>query len=359
MRGYVMPQPQLFVQVHLEDLIPAEHPLRWLKPRVDEILECMSGAFDTIYSAYGRPSIPPEQLLKGELLRILYTIRSERQLEEQIRYNLLFRWFLDLEINDSVWDASTYSHNRDRLMDGDIADLFFEKVLAVAEEENLLSSEHFTVDGTLLEACAGLKSLKPRDGSAKPPEDNDPGNPTIDFKGEKRCNQTHQSTSDPEARLYRKGKGKEAKLSYMGHVVIENRNGLAVNTRVTTTTGTAEREAAQTMMAQIKQGTAKPVTMGADKNYDTVEHVKTLRALGVTPHVSQKKYSAIDGRTTRHSGYSVSQKKRKRVEEVFGWGKTIGGLRKLRHRGVELVNWIFTFTLAAYNLVRMKNLLSA
>lgn len=359
MRGYQNPQPKLFVRVQTEDFIPDNHPLRWIKDRVDRILEEMSWSFEGMYSPLGRPSIPPEQLLKGELLRILYTIRSERQLMEQTQYNLLYRWFVGLGIDEVVWDASSYSHNRDRLMSSEIAGLFFQKVLEIAEEEELVSEEHFSVDGTLLEACASLKSFKAKDGSSKPPEDDDPGNPTVDFKGEKRSNQTHESTTDPESRLFTKNKGKEAKLCYMGHITMENRHGLAVSVRLTKATGTAEREASVEMLSEVRQKSGKSITVGQDKGYDTAEHVRELREQGITPHVAQKKNSAIDGRTTRHAGYAVSQRKRKRIEEIFGWLKDIGGLRKLRHRGQLLVDWMFTFTVSAYNLVRIRKLKAA
>ena len=290
----------------------------------------------------------------------LYTIRSERQLMEQIQYNMLYRWFVGLGIDEPVWDASSYSHNRDRLLEGEIAGLFFQKVLELAEEGGFTSEEHFSVDGTLLEASASLKSFKAKDGSSKPPDDDDPGNPTVDFKGEKRSNETHQSTTDPQSRLYRKSKGKEAKLCYMGHVTMENRHGLAVSVRLTQATGTAERESSVEMLCEVRQKSGKRITAAEDKGYDTAEHVKELRKAGITPHVAQKKKgSAIDGRTTRHAGYVVSQRKRKRIEEIFGWLKDIGGLRKLRHRGQILADWLFTFTVSVYNLVRIRKLQAA
>ena len=287
---------------------------------------------------------------------MLYTVRSERLLLEQLDYNLLFRWFVGLNMDDPVWDATVFSKNRERLLKGDVAQAFFEQVLKLARQKDLLSDEHFTVDGTLIEAWAGQKSFQKKDTPSGGPPD-DPGNPTVDFHGEKRSNQTHQSKTDPDARLYRKGPGKEAKLSYQGHVLMENRNGLVTETRLTAATGTAEREAAVEMIEQMADG--QPVTVGADKAYDTRDFVRDLRELKVTPHVAQNtknRSSAIDGRTTRHPGYAVSQRKRKRVEEIFGWIKTVGLMRKTRHRGLARVGWMFTFTAAAYNLVRIRNL---
>jgi IS5 family transposase len=286
----------------------------------------------------------------------LYTVRSERLLMEQLEYNLLFRWFVGLNVDDPVWDPTVFSKNRDRLLAGDVAAAFFQAVRAEAEARDLVSDEHFTVDGTLLEAWASLKSFKQVDAPDLPPPD-DPGNPTVDFHGERRTNDTHASTTDPDAKLARKGKGKEAKLSYTGHVLMENRNGLAVNVAVLQATGTAERDAALEMVVDIPN--LGRVTLGGDKNYDTADLVEALRELNITPHVAQNdthRRSAIDARTTRHPGYAISQQKRKRVEEIFGWLKTVGGLGKLRHRGVERVEWIFTFAVAAYNLVRLRNL---
>jgi IS5 family transposase len=274
-------------------------------------------------------------------------------LMEQLNYNLLFRWFVGLNMDDSVWDVTVYTKNRERLLSADVAQKFFDLVLGEAKGLDLLSDEHFTVDGTLLEACASLKSFKKVLGEEQPAPD-DPGNPTVDFHGETRSNDTHSSNTDPDAMLARKGKGKEAKLSYAGHVLMENRNGLVVDAMVTQATGTAERDAAL-LMAEAIPGD-HPVTLGADKNYDTKDFVAEARNVGATPHVSQKQRSAIDGRTTRHAGYEISQRKRKRIEEIFGWMKTVGGMRKLRHRGLELVNWMFTLSAAAYNLVRIRNL---
>jgi transposase len=307
-----------------------------------------------MYASVGRPSIAPEKLLRAQLLQMLYTIRSERLLMEEMDYNLLFRWFVGMNVDEAVWVPTVYSKNRERLLQGGVAEAFFEEVLREARAGDLLSDEHFTVDGTLLEAWAGLKSFKRKDGEGKP-DDGDPGNPSVDFHGEKRRNDTHQSTTDGEARLAKKGAGKEAKLSYTGHVLMENRHGLVVNTQVTQATGTCEREASVEMMQELPRGPG--VTLGGDKNYDSAEHVQKLRERGVTPHVAQKaRYSAIDGRTTRHAGYQVSQRVRKRVEEIFGWMKSVGLMGKLRHRGTERVSWMFTFTAAAYNLVRLRNL---
>jgi transposase len=316
----------------------------------------MGPQFETMYAKVGRPSIPPEQLLRALLLQVLYTVRSERMLMEQLDYNLLFRWFAGLNIDDPVWDATVFTKNRDRLLRAEVAKTFFAEVLAQAGSRGLLSTEHFTVDGTLIEAWASHKSFKRRDGAGEPPPD-DPGNPTIDFHGEQRSNATHQSTTDPEARLARKGPGKEAKLSYAGHVLMENRNGMAVNGQVTQADGRAEPQAAVAMVEEIPG--QHRVTLGADKGYDRKDFVQELRDHQVTPHIARKSTSIIDDRTTRHAGYAISQQKRKRIEEIFGWLKTVAGLRKTRHRGVARVGWMFTFALAAYNLVRMRNLWSA
>jgi len=288
------------------------------------------------------------------LLQVLYTVRSERLLMEELNYNLLFRWFVGMNMDEGVWHPTVYSKNRDRLLAADVARKFFVLVVAEAREMGWMSDEHFTVDGTLLEAWASLKSFKKRDSGAEPPVD-DPGNPTVDFHGETRRNDTHASTTDPDALLARKGSGKEAKLSYNGNVLMENRNGLVADVQVLPATGTAEREAALMMVGTIEGTDA--VTVGADKGYDTREFVAECRQMNATPHVAQKaRHSAIDGRTTRHAGYAISQVRRKRIEEIFGWMKTVGGMRKLRHRGLQLVSWMFTFATAAYNLVRMRNL---
>jgi transposase len=357
MRGDDPQQVAMFSYISPEDRVPPEHPLRAIRALVDVVLKELSPHFAQLYSYTGRPSIAPEKLLRALLLQVLYTVRSERLLMEQLDYNLLFRWFVGLNMDDPIWDASTFSKNRERLLAGDIAHAFFAQVLAQARERNLLSDEHFTVDGTLIEAWAGQKSFKRKDSAppASPPDD--PGNPSIDFRGERRTNATHASTTDPEARLYKKATGQEAKLAYLGHVLMENRHGLVVASCVTLATGTAEREAALAM-AEAIPGQHR-VTLGADKNYDTHDFVRDVRELQVTPHVAQHtsgRSSAIDGRTTRHPGYAVSQQKRKCVEEIFGWLKTVGLLRKVRHRGLARVGWIFTFAAAVYNLVRMRTL---
>lgn len=336
-----------------EERVPTDHPLRPIRAMVDTALRELSPEFARLYPKTGRPSIPPEKLLRALLLQLLYSIRSERQLMEQLDYNLLFRWFVGLSMDDRVWDPTVFTKNRERLLQGDIARAFFDRVLAQAKARELLSAEHFTVDGTLIEAWAGLKSFKKKGAPAPPPDD--PGNPTVNFHGERRSNATHASTTDPEARLMRKGNQHEAKLSYQGHVLMENRHGLVVDGCLTQASGIAERETALAMATNLPPG----ATLGADKGYDTAAFVAGLRALGVTPHVAQNtthRRSAIDSRTTRHGGYGVSQRKRKLVEEIFGWAKTIALLRKTRHRGVRRVGWMFTFGLAVYNLVRIRNL---
>jgi transposase len=351
-------QAEMFSYISAEQRVPKDHPLRPIRNMVDEILVEMSPRLKEMYSRTGRPSIAPEKLLRALLLQILYSVRSERLLMEQLDYNLLFRWFVGLNMDDGVWDATTFSKNRERLLKGEVAEAFFEHVLVRARDHELLSDEHFTVDGTLVEAAASLKSFKKREQKDQPPPD-DPGNPTVDFHGEKRSNKTHQSTTDPEAMLSKKGKGKEAKLNYAGHVLMENRNGLVVDATVTQATGTAERD--QGVEFARKVGGQRKATLGADKAYDTRDFVDDVRAANVTPHVAQndrRRRSAIDGRTTRHAGYEISQKKRKRIEEIFGWMKTVGLLRKLRHRGVEKADWIFKFSAAAYNLVRIRNLVA-
>ncbi len=357
MRGPDIKQSAMFSYLSPEQRVPADHPLRKVRQITDQILKSLSSVFGRMYSEVGRRSIPPEQLCRALLLQVLYTIRSERMLMEQLEYNLLFRWFVGLNMDQPVWDVTVFTKNRRRFLEADIATHFFQRVIEQARNLDLMSDEHFTVDGTLLEACAGLKSFKQKD-AGEPPVPDDPGNPTIDFHGEKRSNKTHASTTDPDAMLARKGNGKEAKLSYNGNVLMENRNGLVADVQVLPATGTAEREAALMMIGSL-EGT-EAVTVGGDKGYDTKEFVAECRQMNATPHVAQKvRYSAIDGRTTRHAGYAISQQKRKRVEEIFGWIKTVGGMRKLRHRGLELVSWMFTFAAAAYNLVRIRNLSSA
>jgi transposase len=359
MRGVDQQQAALFSYVSLEQRVPPEHPLRTIRQMVDTALVGLWERFEALYAQTGRPSIAPERVLRALLLQILYSIRSERLLMEQLDYNLLFRWFVGLTLDEPVWDPTVFTKNRDRLLAGEVAHAFFERVLARARSQQLLSNEHFTVDGTLIEAWASLKSFKPRtDPPAAPPDD--PGNPSVDFRGKKRTNATHASATDPDARLYKKAKGQEAKLGYLGHVLMENRTGLIVNTRLTQARGTAEREAAVEMVGELPGN--HRVTVGGDKAYDTREFVQDLRAVAATPHVAQNttnRASAIDGRTTRHAGYALSQRKRKRVEEIFGWQKTVGLLRKVRYRGLELVRWVFTFTAAAYNLVRLQKLAEA
>jgi transposase len=357
MRGKDSQQSAMFSYVSPEQRVPADHPLRPIRKMVDAALKGLSRSFQRMYADWGRPSVAPEKLLRALLLQVLYSIRSERMLMEQLEYNLLFRWFVGLNMDEPVWVPTVFSKNRDRLLRSDIAEKFFAQVLEQARNQELLSDEHFSVDGTLIEAWASQKSFQRKDqDQTRPPED--AGNPTVNFHGEKRNNDTHASTTDPEARLARKSGGHESKLAYCGNVLIENRNGLVVDTELVPCSGTAERDAAVQMAERI-EGDHR-VTVGADKGYDTRGFVQEMRDRNVTPHVSQNKNrsggSAIDERTTRHAGYQVSQRKRKRIEEVFGWLKTVGMLRKTRHRGVFKVGWVFTFAAAAYNLVRMRNL---
>jgi transposase len=359
MRGDDGQQAGMWSYLSPEQRVPADHPLRPIRAMVDTILTELSPAFAKLYSPVGRPSIPPEKLLRALLLQVLYSTRSERLLMEQLDYNLLFRWFVGLNMDDPVWDATVFTKNRERLLAGDIAQGFFTQVLAQARQRSLLSDEHFTVDGTLIEAWASLKSFKKKAAPSGPPPD-DPGNPTVNFHGERRSNVTHGSTTDPDARLFRKAKGHEAKLVYQGHVLMDNRHGLAVEGCVTRASGYGERAAALEMLGH--QATGGRITVGADKGYDTRDFVEALRLVQVTPHVAQNtahRASAIDRRTTRHPAYEVSQWHRKRVEEIFGWLKTVGLLRKTRHRGRARVNWIFIFGLAVYNLLRLRNLAAA
>ena len=348
----------MFSYVSPEALVPSDHPLRAIRFLVNRALDRLSGEFDTLYAAGGRDSIAPEKLLRALLLQAFYSVRSERRLMEQVSYNLLFRWFVGLSMDAPVWDVTVFTKNRDRLLRGEVACKFFAAVLADPQVKPLLSSEHFSVDGTLIEAWASMKSFRPKDGSGAPPG---PGrNGERDFHGEKRSNETHASTTDADARLARKSNGQAAKLCYAGHVVMENRHGMAVAARTTRASGTAERDAGEAMMAGLDR--AARSTLGADKNYDTREFVAAMRRLGVTPHVAQHttgRRSAIDGRTTRHPGYAVSQRIRKRIEEVFGWGKEIGGMRRTLLRGLERVGWSFKLRVAAYNLIRLPKLIAA
>ncbi len=357
MRGTDRQTGKLFSYASPESLIPKDHPLRPIRLLVNAALDRLSPQFDAIYAEAGRPSIPPEKLLRALLLQAMFSIRSERQLMQQITYNMLFRWFVGLAMDVPVWDVTVFTKNRDRLLEGDIACEFLAAILADPQVKPLLSSEHFSVDGTLIEAWASMKSFRPRDGSGEPPS---PGrNGERDFRGETRSNETHASTTDPDARLYRKSSGQPSTLCHMGHVVMENRNGLVMATELTPATGSAEREAAVAMVEALPG--RHRITLGADKAYDTLDFAAEMRRQGVTPHVAQndkRRRSAIDGRTTRHPGYAVSQRLRKRIEEVFGWIKTVGGLRKTRHRGTARVGWVFTFTAAAYNLVRIPKLLA-
>jgi len=372
MRGSDERNEVLFSYVSLEDRVPAQHPLRMIRAIVNAALTRLDGAFAKLYAAEGRPSIAPERLLRAVLIQILFSIRSERQLMEQMQYNLLFRWFVGLGIDDPVWVPTVFSKNRDRLLTADIARQFLTAILADNAVAPLLSDEHFSVDGTLIQAWASMKSFQPKEaaaGSGDGPDQDDGApaaeqpaagrNAEVDFHGQKRSNQTHASVTDPEARLYRKGPGKEARLCFMGHALMENRNGLVVDACLTEADGHAEREAA---LALIEPRADRPgrITLGADKGYDVEDFVNELRSMNVTPHVAAKVTgSAIDGRTTRHEGYAVSQRIRKRIEEVFGWGKTIGPLARTMLRGTERVGTQFTFTVAGYNLARLPKLLAA
>ena len=349
MRGEVNPQAEVFSYVDLNSRIPKHHPIRQIRAIVDEALETLEPAFEEMYSSRGRPSIPPEQLLRALLLQILYTIRSERLLMERIDYDLLFRWFVGLGIDESVWDHSVFSKNRDRLMSFNVDELLFEAIKKQGYAKQLLSRDHFTVDGTLLEACASLKSFRPKEWDGDDDRDN--------FHGEKRSNDTHVSTTDADSRLYRKGFGKEAKLNYMGHIVTENRNGLIVETQVSEA-GTSQEWIAALHMLR-RQSVRPHRTVGADKGYDVRKFVTPCREMGITPHVAiRTRGSGVDRRTTRHEGYAISQIKRKRVEEPFGWMKTYGLMRKLRHRGRENIDWLFRLTATAYNIIRLRRLMA-
>ena len=358
MRGDESRQEWMLQAITPDQLVPADHPIRKLKPIVDRALSSLSPTFNAMYARGGRKSIPPEHLLKASLLIALYSIRSERQFCERLQYDLLFKWFLDLNIEERPFDASTFSKNRERLLRHDVAAAFFDAVLDAARQRGLLADDHFTVDGTLLESWASLKSFRPRDGEPPLGAGKRERDAEVDFHGQRRSNATHVSPTDPEARLAKKGPGKEAKLCFAGHVLMENRNGLAVDVLLTQATGTAERDAALTMLDR-RPTQRHRVTLGADKGYDVREFIAACKQRRVTPHVTQNtsgRRSAIDGRTVRHAGYAISQRIRKRVEEIFGWTKTVGGGRKLRYRGVARNQCWAELTVAAYNLLRIVNL---
>lgn len=360
MRGDDNRTGELFSYVDLEARVRRNHPLRAVRAIVNEALGALKGEFAALYSPIGRPSIPPEKLLRAMLLQALYSIRSERLLMERLEYDLLFRWFVGIGVDDPAWDHSTFSKNRDRLLEGDIAAKFLAAVLAQPRVKRLLSSDHFSVDGTLIEAWASMKSVRPKDGPAEPPAGAGGRNAEADFHGQKRSNDTHASTTDPDARLYKKGKGKEAKLCFMGHGLMENRHGLLVDACLTFADGHAERVAALHMIEPLADRPRR-ITLGADKAYDTEDFVNELRSLKVTPHVARNtsgRRSAIDGRTTRHGGYAASQRIRKRIEEAFGWIKTVAGQNKTKFRGRDRIGWAFTFAAAAYNLVRLPKLMT-
>ena len=378
MRGQDGSSGSLFSYVDLEARVPATHPLRVIRGIVNEVLGSLSSEFGALYSHTGRPSIPPEQLLRALLLQAFYSIRSERQLMEQLEFNLLFRWFVGLGIDDAVWDASTFCHNRDRFLEAEVSAMLLKGVVEHRKVRRLISRDHFSVDGTLIEAWASMKSFRPK-GYQKGGDDDDapPGrNAERDFHGEKRSNASHQSTSDPQARLYRKGDGKESRLCYMGHALMENRNGLVVSGALSRASGTAEREAALEMLGRHRAGrhrpgrrrmTPKRITLAADKAFDVTPFIGDLRARGVTPHIAidghltktgKRRKTAIDGRTTRHAGYAVSQRCRKRIEEVFGWIKSSAGQAKTKFRGRDRVASQFILALAAYNLIRLPRLLA-
>ena len=356
MRGANQEQDYIFSYHSPADRVPSDHPLRMIKDMANRALKELSADFTKMYAASGRPSIPPEKLIRALLLQVFYSIRSERLLMEELNYNLLFRWFVGLSMEDEVWDHSTFSKNRERLLNADIIAQFFGKIREQAQARGLLSDEHFTVDGTLIEAWASQKSFQPKEGGPSGPAGGDEGrNSDVDYRGQKRSNETHGSKTDPDARLSKKSQGGEARLSYMGHVLMENRNGLVVDQRLSISSGTAEPEAAVEMVREVP-GNYR-ITVGLDKGYDRASCVKELRRLNATPHVAQRKiHSAVDGRTVRFQGYAVSQRVRKRVEEIFGWMKTVGGYRKTRFRGVDRVGWGFTLAMAAYNMVRIRNL---
>lgn len=362
MRGKSEPQAMMIAYINLEKRVPPSHPLRRIKGMADQELRRLSSLFDQMYSSTGRPSIPPERTLKALLLIALFSVRSERQFCEQLDYNLLYRWFLDMELADESFDPTVFTKNRERLLRHEVGRRFFDTIVRRAREAGLMSDEHFTVDGTLIEAWASLKSFRPKgEGPEDWPTDGDPSNPTVDFHGEKRSNQTHESKTDPESQLMRKGPGKEARLSFGAHALMENRHGLLVDLSVNRATGTAEEEGAEAILRRQARRGIKPRTLGADKGYDRRGFVSFLRSRKITPHVAQnlkrRGGSAIDGRTTRHPGYAVSQRIRKKVEEIFGWMKAIGGFRKTRYKGIRRIHLAGWFVGAAYNLMRMAKLI--
>lgn len=368
MRGNDDGSEGMFSYVPLEKRVPQDHPLRAIKALVEEVLAGLSSGFSGLYSHTGRPSIPPEHLLKASLLQAFFTIRSERQLIEQIDYNLLFRWFVGLAMDDRVWDASSFSKNRERLFEADVARAFMGQLLNLPQVKGLLSSDHFSVDGTLIDAWASMKSFQRKDGSSEPPSGGRNGE--RNFRKEKRSNETHASTTDPDARLFRKGDGQASRLCFMGHALMENRNGLIVDCEVSPATGTAERDTALAMMTRSRKTGAVAqtrVTLGADKGFDAEAFVTMLKAQSITPHIAINartwpsgtvRRTAVDGRTTRHEGYGISQRIRKRIEESFGWTKTIGGAAKVKLRGLAKVRGFFTFRIIAYNLIRIPKLLA-
>lgn len=357
MRGADVFQESLFTTVQLESFVPEDHPLRPIKALLDEAMMNLNWLFSSIYCDTGRESIPPERLVRAQLLQVLYSIRSERQLVEQINYNLLYRWFVGLTIDDTVWNHSTFSINRDRLLENDVITELFEEVVDLARKRKLLSDEHFSVDGTLIQAWASQKSYRRKDDDSEPPTGGG-RNREANFHGEKRSNATHESKTDGDARMAKKGPGKEARLSYMGHTVMENRNGLIVKAAASHATGKAEREVAADLLAELPG--MKRRTVGADKHYDTAGFVDDCRAMNITPHVARHDNriggSAIDGRTSRHAGYRISQRSRKRVEEPFGWGKSVGLIRQMKVRGLSKVNSVFMLTMIGWNLTRMRAL---
>ncbi|MFQ5932961.1 MAG: IS5 family transposase [Nitrospiraceae bacterium] len=360
MRGRKDPQVTMLAFVDLESRVPPDHPLRTIKALADEALARLSPEFDRMYADVGRPSIRPERLLKASVLIALYSVRSERAFCEELEYNLLFRWFLDMNLMERSFDPTVFTKNRMRLLEHRVGQALFDEVVLEADQQGLLSDEHFTVDGTLIEAAASLKSFKRLDGDPPVTTDDDPGNPSVDFHGERRGNATHQSTTDPEARLMRKGKGKEARLVFLAHALMENRNGMLTDLQLTQATGTAERDVVPELLDQARERGFRPKTMGGDKNYDTRDCVEAMRKRRVTPHVAQNtsgRSSAIDRRTTCHPGYAVSQRARKRVEEIFGWMKTVGGFRRTRYRGLDRTGLAGYLVATAYNLVRMAKLL--